>query len=587
MFASMRILVILGLAVSLPAVAQQPADLIVVNANIWTSDVNRPRAEALAVRDGRIVFVGSQRGAEAMAGPRTERLDVGGHTVIAGMVDAHAHLLNLGLALRRVDLVGTRSLDEVIARVRTRAVDTRSGDWIRGRGWDQNLWADTRFPTHQSLSSAVADHPVAMTRVDGHALFVNARALQLAGITRDTPDPPGGTIERDADGNPTGVLKENAMDLVTRLIPELTAEQIDAAIAGISREFSREGMTAVKDPGIDRPLWEAYQRVLGRGDLTVRVFALWRAGDSIEEARRLVERIAPFTRPGVSTGDDMLISGGIKMAIDGSGGARTAWVYEDWNKGFRDVDRGNRGYPLLDPDVFRRMLRMFHDAGLHVGVHSIGDRGIDWTVDSLEEALRATPTRGLRHSVIHCNVPSARALDKLAKMQKSYDAGYPEASATFMWWIGDTYAGNWGPERSLRLNPFRTFLDKGIRWGGGSDFSVTPFAARYGIWASMRRQPLLGVYGANPFGNAESVDARAALRSFTSWNAPQLFLEKKLGSLEVGKYADLAVWDTDPYGAEPDAIKEMKCLLTMLGGKIVHRDQSVAGRTGVAASVSR
>lgn len=568
------------------------ADTILVRGKIITVDAADTIAEALAIRDGKIAAIGKTAAIERLAGPRTEVIDLAGRAVTPGLIDSHCHFASGGIeAMHRIDLSypGVRSIADAVRRVEESVRGARAGAagrpagaakppgseqtarWIQGRGWDEGKLDERRHIRAADLDPVSAGNPVWVVHTMGHYGTANSRALQAAGITRDTPDPPGGTIDRDADGDPTGVLKENAMDLVTRLIPELTAEQIDAAIARISQELSREGMTAVKDPGIDSALWEAYRRVLGRGELTVRVFALWRAGDTLEEARRLVERIAPFTRPTITTGDDMLISGGVKMAIDGSGGARTAWVYEDWNKEYRDVDRGNRGYPLIEPDVFRRMLRVFHDAGLHVGVHSIGDRGIDWTVDSLEEALRATPTRGLRHSVIHCNVPSARALDKLAKLQKSYDAGYPEASATFMWWIGDTYAGNWGPERSLRLNPFRTFLDRGICWGGGSDFSVTPYPARYGIWASMRRQPLLGVYGANPFGSAESVDARAALRSFTSWNAPQLFLEKKIGSLEVGKYADLAVWDVDPYGVEPDAIKEMKCLLTMLGGKIVHR----------------
>ena len=215
----MRYLTLLAVALgSQAALAQQPADLIVVNANIWTADVNRPRAEALAVRDGRIVFVGSLRGAEALAGPRTERMDAGGKTIIPGMVDAHAHLLGLGQALRRVDLQGTRSYDEVVARASARVADTRRGDWIRGRGWDQNDWANQRFPTHQALSAAVPDHPVALGRVDGHALLLNARALQLAGITRETPDPMGGRIVRDTDGNATGVLVDNAMALANRVI---------------------------------------------------------------------------------------------------------------------------------------------------------------------------------------------------------------------------------------------------------------------------------------------------------------------------------------------------------------------------------
>jgi predicted amidohydrolase YtcJ len=158
----------------------------------------------------------------------------------------------------------------------------------------------------------------------------------------------------------------------------------------------------------------------------------------------------------------------------------------------------------------------------------------------------------------------------MAEMQVRFDAAYPEPQANFTWWIGDTYAGNFGPERALRLNPFRTYLEKGIRWAGGSDYPVTPFPARYGIWASVAREPLLGVYGAHPYGSAESVDVRTALRSFTIWAARQMFLEEKVGSIEVGKYADLAVWDRDLYGIEADRIKELKCEMTLFQGKIVH-----------------
>src|SRR5262245_3466245 len=237
----------------------QQADLVATNARIYTSDVNRPVAAALAVRGGRIAFVGSNRGALALAGPRTERLDLSGKTVIAGMVDAHAHLLGLGQALRNVDLVGTRSYDEVIARVVERARTARPGEWIRGRGWDQNDWADTRFPTHAALSRAVPNNPVYLTRVDGHAALVNAKALELAQVTAATPDPAGGRIIRDSTNNPTGVMVDNAQGIVNRVIPSPTHTELrDQTLAAIA-EANRWGLTGIHDAGVDAPGIDVYE----------------------------------------------------------------------------------------------------------------------------------------------------------------------------------------------------------------------------------------------------------------------------------------------------------------------------------------
>jgi predicted amidohydrolase YtcJ len=261
----------------------------------------------------------------------------------------------------------------------------------------------------------------------------------------------------------------------------------------------------------------------------------------------------------------------VKLYMDGSGGARTAWLHEDWNKNRTEVDSGNRGYPMVDPEVMREQIRLLHDAGLHVSTHAIGDRAIDWVVDSYQLALKANPVKGLRHGIIHANIPTDRALETMAELQRSYDAGYPEPSATFMWWIGDTYAGNFGPQRSRRLNPFQSYLAKGIRWAAGSDFPVTPFPARYGLWSAVARETLLNVYGPDPYGREQSVDVRAALRSHTIAAARQMFLEKEIGSLEAGKRADIAVWDRDPYTAATPALKDLKCLLTLFEGEIVYR----------------
>ena len=213
---------------------------------------------------------------------------------------------------------------------------------------------------------------------------------------------------------------------------------------------------------------------------------------------------------------------------------------------------------------------MFHNAGMHVSVHSIGDRGIDWVVDSYVAALKAKPTKGLRHGIIHINIPTDHAIDAMADLQKNFDAGYPEPSSTFTWWLGDVYSSNFGPKRSPRLNPFKTYLTKNIIWANGSDLPVVPFAGRYGLWATVAREPLLGAYAKDPFGRAESADIHAALKSMTIWAAHQMFFEKKVGSLEVGKYADLAVWDRDMYTVPTPQLKDLKCLLTIFNGKIVY-----------------
>jgi predicted amidohydrolase YtcJ len=258
------------------------------------------------------------------------------------------------------------------------------------------------------------------------------------------------------------------------------------------------------------------------------------------------------------------------MFADGSGAARTAWTWQDWNRGRTEADAGNRGYPAFDAELMQQLILMYHDAGIHLGVHAVGDRAIDWVVDSYALALGRKPVKGLRHAIIHSNIPSDHAIEAMAAMQKKFDAGYPEPSPSFIWWLGDIYSDTFGPDRSLRLNPLRTFLDKGIHWASGSDYFVTPFAARYGIWSSIAREPLLGIYGGDPFGRDEAVDAHAALRSFTIWAAHQIFMDDRIGSLEPGKRADIAVWDTDFYTAPAAAIKDAKCVMTLFDGEVVH-----------------
>jgi predicted amidohydrolase YtcJ len=548
------------------------ADLVLFNGTVLTVDEADRVAQAVAVKGRRIVAVGDDRRILGLAGPSTERVDLRGRTATPGLLDAHAHFLNAGAdRLFNLDLSfpGVQSIEDVKALLVGRVRDAEPGEWITGAGWDEGKLEELRYILASDLDGVAPENPVWLEHTMGHYGTANSLAMRLAGLDASTPDPVGGTIDRAPDGTPTGVLKESAQGLVRRLVPGYSPEQVRAGIRDLARAFNRECMTGAKDPGIGPGGWAAYQDVLAQDSLTVRIFALWRVGRTVAAARDVISRIAPFTKPYVSTGDDRLISGGVKLYIDGSGGARTAWMHEDWSRGRDSTDVGNRGYPATDPDTLREQIRLFNDAGIHVSVHAIGDRGIDWVMDGYAAALETNPVRGLRHGIIHANIPTDRALDIMARLQHEHDAGFPEPSATFMWWIGDTYAGNFGPERSLRLNPFRTFVSRGIRWAGGSDFGVTPFPARYGIWASVARQTERGVYGPTPFGTDESVNVREALRSFSAWSARQFFLEDHIGSLEPGKYADIAVWDRNPYEVPTAALRDMRCELTVFDGKIV------------------
>jgi hypothetical protein len=303
----------------------------------------------------------------------------------------------------------------------------------------------------------------------------------------------------------------------------------------------------------------------------VRVFALSRER-SLESVKQAIPRLATLPRPPASLGDGRLLSGGVKLAIDGSGGARTAWMYDDWSKDFTGTDTGNQGYPVFNPEEYREAVKLLHDAGVHVSTHAIGDRAIDWVVDSYAQALAAKPTRGLRHEIIHANTPTDHANEVMARLQRDFDAGYPEAQATFLWWIGDNYAANLGPRRAARLKPLKTWASKGIKWAGGSDYPVTPFAARYSLWASVVRKTLNGTHGSQPFGTSEAVDIRTALRAQTIWAAHQMFLDDRIGSLEVGKDADVAVWNRDLYTVSADGLKDLKAELTLVGGEVMFHD---------------
>jgi hypothetical protein len=554
-----------------PRLAQEPADLVLRNGKILTVDARDTIAQAVAIRAGKIMAVGSDDEIKSSVGSRTQVIDLQGRTATPGLIDIHVHF-SAADRLYTLDAgdPAIESISDVLARVRELVAKRKPGEWVVGRGWDEGKFAERRYITAADLDKVAPDNPVYLTQTTGHYGVANTYALKIAEINRNSKDPPAGTIDRDASGRPTGVLKERAQQLVTRHVPPLTRDQQKAGIVKIVEEFNREGMTGAKDPGIGAEKWALYQELAREDKLTTRVHALWRVR-SLDDVTAFMTQLKTLPRPQAWLADGGLSLGGVKLGIDGSGGARTAWMHEDWNKDFTGRDIGNAGYPVTEPKLYQELVRQLHNAGVHVSTHAIGDRAIDFVVDTYDEALKSKPTRGLRHGIIHANTPTDHANDVMARLQKEYDAGYPEASALFMWWIGDTYAANLGPQRARRLKPLQTWLRKGIKWAGGSDYGVTPFPARYGLWASVARETLHGVHGATPFGTAEAVDIKTALKSFTIWAAQQMFLEDRIGSIEVAKDADIAVWDRDLYSVPTASLKDLACELTLFRGKVVYR----------------
>jgi predicted amidohydrolase YtcJ len=531
----------------------QQADLVVTNARIYTSDVNRPVVEALAVRGGRIAFVGSNRGALTLAGPRTERLDLSGKTVITGMVDAHAHLLGLGQALRTVDLVGTRSYDEVIARVVERAKTARAGEWIRGRGWDQNDWADTRFPTHAALSRAVPNNPVYLTRVDGHAALVNAKALELAQVTPATPDPTGGRFIRDSINNPTGVLVDAAQGIVGRVIPAPSrAELREQTLAAIA-EANRWGLTGIHDAGVAPDGIAVYEELAKEGRYSLRNYVMVRSSDSVLDA--FMQR-----GPQKALYDGRLWIRAIKLVADGALGSRGAALLEPYSD-----DPGNTGLITTPPERIKSVAVRALKAGFQVNVHAIGDRANRMVLDQFEAALREVPTADHRFRIEHAqilryqDIPRFAEHDVIPSMQGSHQT-------SDMYWVPNRL----GWARAQGAYAWRSLLNTGVVIPNGSDFPVEAVNPLISFHSFFTRQDADN-FPPGGWMPEQRTTRQEALLSITLWPAYAAFMENESGSLTIGKYADFVVLDRDIMTVAPEEVLGTRVLMTVLGGKTVYR----------------
>lgn len=530
--------------------AEDAADLILRQGVFYPVQPPGRVEGSLAVRNGRIVYLGPDSGAERLRGAKTRVIELGGRAVVPGLIDAHSHLLGLGQALQQVDLVGTGTFDEVVRRVREAASRVPSGSWIHGRGWDQNDWPEKRFPTHEALSAAVPDHPVWLTRVDGHAALVNALAMQALGIDAALKDPAGGRFLRDAGGRPTGVLIDNAMDAVAGRMPAPSPADRERALLLAARHCVQLGLTTVTDMGIGDADYRAYSALRQAGRLPLRA-ALF-LGDDAALLARWFQRgpeIDPQAR---------LLVRGVKLYIDGALGSRGAALVEPYSD-----DSGNLGLLLTTGDHLEDVARRAVAGGFQVGIHAIGDRGGLVAIDAIDRALggrRPDARFRLEHAQV-LRVPDIERLARLgivASMQ-------PTHATSDMPWAGERV----GEKRLEGAYAWRKVLAAGGRLALGSDFPVESADPRLGLYAAITRQDLQG----EPRGGwlpGERLTREEALRGFTLDAAWSLFLDREVGSLEVGKRADLVVFARDPMTVPEADIPRAEIDYTLVDGQVVY-----------------
>ena len=546
-------LLALGTLMTHALLAQSPA-LVLTNGKIWTGSQAQPQAEAVACLNGRIVAVGSSAEVLRSAGPRTEIIDLGGKLVVPGFNDAHVHFYDGGSDLSGVQLRDAKSEAEFRERIRRFAAQLPKGRWILGGEWDHENWTPARLPTRQLIDEAAGDHPVFVSRLDGHMALANSLALKLAGITRDTPDPPGGTIVRDSNGEPAGVLKDAAKAAVERIIPAPSEEEIDDAIRAAMRYAAENGVTSVQDVSAAPPYLRVYQKLLQRGELTVRISG----HQPLADWKRLADVgiLANFGGP-------MLHIGALKGFADGSLGSTTALFFEPY------LDAPSTSGLANDEMIPEsKMLRHIVDAdraGLQVAVHAIGDKANHLVLNFFEQAITANGPRDRRFRIEHAqhlradDIPRFAKLGVIASMQP-YHA------------IDD---GRWaekriGPERARRTYAFRSLLDAGAILAFGSDWDVAPMIPLSGIYGAVTRRTLDGKH---PGGwvPEQKITVSEALRAYTWGSAYASFEEKIKGAIEPGKLADMVVLSRDILTIDPAEIADVKVLMTVFDGKVIYR----------------
>jgi predicted amidohydrolase YtcJ len=525
--------------------------LLITNGTILTIDATQPTAEAIGVIGDSIVAVGNRRMVED-ALPRTYRtLDLAGRTLVPGFNEAHNHMIGYGTALGQIDagFPTVRSIGDIVRAVQERARSTPPGQWIIGRGYDDNKLEERRHPNRHDLDAATTQHPVMIVNGSGHLSAVNSEALRLAGITANTPDPVGGHFVRDEHGEATGVLHETAQQPIREHIPIPTVEDYVEALRRCNDAYLSAGITSSQDAGSQTPdQVRAYQLAVQRGILKLRTSMMIR------------EHLLPHVLGlGISQGmgDNRLRVGPIKLFIDGSLIGRTAAVTVPF---LEDPAEDNLGLTMMPKEQFEEYVMQAHMAGYQIAVHAIGDRGIDWVLDAYEKALSAYPRADHRHRIEHCGICRPDIIDRIARLQV-----VPVSQPVFIIEYGDGFIRHLGLERVQLTYPFRSFLEKGIRLVFSSDCPVSHFAPMKSIQAAVTERTGSGA----SYALEEAVTVEEAIEMYTVAGAYATFEEHLKGQVKAGMLADFTILSEDPRSVDPMSLAELPISATIIGGELV------------------
>ena len=529
------------------------ADLILINGTIHTLDPSRPRAEAVAIRDGRILKVGAAAEVRGLAGKETRIIDLAGGFVLPGFIDSHTHFLNGGFSLSSIQLRDVRTREEFAAKVAAKVKNLEKGEWVQNGDWDHELFTPVELPRREWIDSVSPDNPVCVNRYDGHMVLANSAALRISGVTKSTPVPPGGEIVKDPKtGEPTGILKDAAADLVFRHIPEPSwREKLKAAEAAL-KNAAEHGVTSVHEMA-DASSFEVYQQLIRDGKMTARLYVYIPINDVDIYARLKLK--TPF-------GNDYLKIGGLKGFVDGSLGSATAYFFEPYTD-----DPKNKG--LLAPQMFpegimEKRIMEADKAGLQVAIHAIGDRANSLLLDLYEKAAARNGPRDRRWRIEHAQHLRPRDIARFGKLgiiasvqpYHAYDDGR---------WAEKKI----GKERVRYTYPFKSLLDGGAVLAFGSDWTVAPLDPVSGIYAAVTRATS---DGKNPGGwvPEEKISLDDAIKGYTTGGAYAEFAEKDKGTIQSGKLADIIVLDKDLFKVPAEQLMDVKVVLTIVGGKVVH-----------------
>jgi hypothetical protein len=527
--------------------------MLLTGGRIHLLDSAETVVDTLVVRDGRVAFAG--RRAEVNAPAAEPVIDLAGRTVLPGLVDAHGHLMYLARGRLALDAKGLRSEDAIATRVAERAARTPRGEWIGGRGWDQNLWPGRRFPSKAPLDRVAPDHPVALVRIDGHATWANSAALRAAAIDRATPDPAGGRVVRDARGEPTGLLIDTAQRLLQRAEPPPSGERFDAAVREAIADCLAVGLTGIHEMGADLHALASYRRLVERGQFPFRNY--------VAVAARSESTWDRYREQGPEDiGDARVRVRALKLMADGALGSRGAALHDPYCDDPDDPD--NRGLVLLPPEEIERLTLEGGARGFQVCVHAIGDRANTLVLDAFERALVARPQPDHRFRVEHAqilsegDIPRFRRLGVLPSMQ-------PTHCTSDMPWAEERL----GRERLRGAYAWRSLLATGVMIPGGSDFPVESPNPFLGIHAAVTRRALDGRdRGWQP---EQCMTRQEAVRAFTTWNAYASHQEADFGTLQAGKRADLVVLSEDVFTCADDRLASIAPALTMVAGEVAWR----------------